>query len=581
VSRRLPDPVNPSHALATVLVDELARCGIADVCIAPGSRSAALAMAFADDGRVRTHVGIDERSVGFLALGLARVERRPVAVLTTSGTATANLHPAVMEADASRVPLLVVTADRPPEARGAGANQTVDQVHLYGRAVRWAVDLGAAEDRPDANAYWRSTVCRAWSAAVGAGGPPGPVHLNVPFREPLVPERTDARGSTEGPFSHPIEGRPHGAPWTRVDVAGRSTPPGAASRLAERIDAATRGLLVAGDTDADPGPLVDLADRLAWPLLAEPLSGARSGNLSVASYDHLLAHADFASRHRPDLVVRVGRTNLSRGLLRLLEGDVPHVLLDRDAGWLDPTRSTDHLVTGDPAETLRRVAEGLDHRPRGAWASAWLDADAAAQEAIDRTLSASGTVTEQGAVRHLAASAADGALLVAGSSLPIRHLDRYMRPRTGLRVAGNRGASGIDGAVSTALGASRAHPGPTFAVLGDLTLLHDVNGLLCVEPEDDLVVVVLNNDGGGIFSLLPQAGYPEHFERLFGTPHDRDLGAIAAAYGCSHRRVDDPEDVLVDAADQPGVHIVEVANDRDDVAQLERRLRRAVHDALT
>lgn len=582
----MPSPANPSHAMATVLVDELARCGLRDVCLSPGSRSAALALAAEEHPGVRTHVVLDERSAAFLAIGLVRGAGRPAAVLTTSGTATANLHPAVIEADADRIPLIVLTADRPPEQRDAGANQTIDQVSLYGGAVRWAVDLAVAEDRADANAYWRSTVCHAWAAATGVGGPRGPVHLNVPFREPLVPVEVDARGTTQGAFTHRVAGRPAGAPWTAHGPAEHRASPATVEALAERIATTERGLLVVGGTDGTAGddaePFLALAARTGWPLLAEPHSGARSGGNAIGAYDLILAARGDADAHRPELVVRVGAANLSRDLARLLRPEVGHILLDRDGARLDPTRSVDTVVTGDPAATARRLAEALDRRPLTRWLGAWIDAERAAQDAIDAVLADEQRPTEPATARALTAAIPGGSAIVAGSSLPIRHLARFARPRSGIRILGNRGASGIDGFSSTALGVARSHPGPTYALCGDLTFLHDTGGLDAAR-DDDLVIVVLDNDGGGIFSRLPQAEHPAHFERLFGTPHGVDLGAVARAHRAGHRRVEEAHALraaLDTAAAEGGVQVVEVATDRAYEADLDVRLRASVATAL-
>lgn len=583
MSTALPEPANPSHALATTIADEFARLGLEEACLSPGSRSAALALALSADDRIRVHVGIDERSTAFLALGLARASHHPVALVSTSGTATANFHPAVIEADASRVPLLVLTADRPAELRHAGANQTIDQVGLYGRAVRWAVDIPAPADRPDANAFWRSTACRAWAEASGAGGPAGPVHLNLSFREPLVPAEVDARGATEGPFTRTIAGRPEGRPWTTVGPEPRRAATWEAEAIADRIAATERGLLVAGDTTADPGPVVALARAAGWPLLAEPLSAARRGPDAIASYDLLLADHRFAAAHRPDFVLRVGRTALSRHLLAHLDPEVPQILVDRDAAWLDPGRAVRRVVAADPADLCARLADDLPGRGANPWLDAWRDADRRARAAVDAVLDADDRPSEPRAARDLAAGLPDGAALIAGSSMPVRDLDRFMAPRDGLRVVGNRGASGIDGSVSLALGIALGHDGPTVALIGDLALLHDANGLL-VRRRPDVVIVVVNNDGGGIFSLLPQADVAADFEHLFGTPHGVDLAALASAHDAAHHLVDHAAHLVptVDrAGDAGGVAIVEIRTDRADNAALHRRLASAVTEALS
>ncbi|MGH2722560.1 MAG: 2-succinyl-5-enolpyruvyl-6-hydroxy-3-cyclohexene-1-carboxylic-acid synthase, partial [Actinomycetota bacterium] len=281
---------NPSRALALVLVDELVRAGLTDACLAPGSRSAPLAMVLAGHPGVRLHVSIDERSAAFLALGLAKAAGRPAAVVSTSGTAAANFHPAVVEADLSRTPLLVLTADRPPELRETGANQTIDQVKLYGGAVRWFAEVGAPEARPASVGYWRSLADRAWALAAGGG----PVHLNLSFRDPLVPVR-------EGDgFPYDLSGRPGGRVWTDVRAPSASLTEEDLDRLAGEIGAAERGLAVVGDGAAGAAPVLDLAQAAAWPVVAEAVSGLRRGPNAVSAYDALLRHAPFARTHRPD-----------------------------------------------------------------------------------------------------------------------------------------------------------------------------------------------------------------------------------------------------------------------------------------
>ncbi len=566
---------SPSTLLARAVVDELARNGMTDACLAPGSRSAPLALALHDDPRIRLHVRIDERSVSFLALGIAKASRRPVAVVCTSGTAAANLHPAVLEADASRVPLLVLTADRPPELRGTGANQTVDQIKLYGAAVRWFCEVGVAETGGDANAYWRSTVCRAWGEASGAlTGPPGPVHCNVALREPLT-----------APPGEPPPGRARARPWTSTRSAPR--PPGEAdvAEVRGRIAATERGLIVAGDGEVcDPAALLGLAEMAGWPLLAEPQSGLRQGDGAISAYDMLLRDDAFAARHRPELVLRVGRVGLSKALLARLDGGIPQIVVDPHGAWHDPGRSAARVVTADPSLLAAAVAGNLPGRGAGEWLASWLDAEHRVRAAVDATLDAEPAPTEPRTARDLGALAPDGSVLVAASSMPIRDLDGYLRPRRGLRVLANRGASGIDGFVSTALGvAIGSEEGPAFALAGDLSVLHDANGLLASADGADVVIVVVNNDGGGIFSFLPQAELPGGFERLFGTPHGVDLARLAAAYGAGHRRLDiaaELSQALTAARAAGGVQLVEVRTERAANVALHRRLVAAAHAAL-
>jgi 2-succinyl-5-enolpyruvyl-6-hydroxy-3-cyclohexene-1-carboxylate synthase len=562
--------MNPATALATVLADELIRCGLHEVVLAPGSRSAPLAMEFhrrAQAGDLRLSVRIDERSAAFCALGLAKAGRRPVAVVCTSGTAAAHFHAAVIEADESGVPLVVLTADRPPELRGTGANQTIDQLRLYGPAVRWFCEVGVPEARAGQAGYWRSAACRAWGLASGsAGGVPGPVHLNLALREPLVPDA--APGEV-------LSGRPGGAPWTRF---------AACAELAR----AERGLVICGDGDYDPGPLLDLAEEAGWPVLAEPSSNARRGACALSAYQYLLADDRFAAAHRPEVIVSAGRPGLSRAQLALLReaGAARHAVIAQGPGrWSDPARTATDVVA-----QVRLSRGGAEQAAAVTWLSRWLEADRAVRAAVDAVLDADAWLSEPRLARDLAVALPDGALLWAASSLPIRDLDQQLAPRSGLRILASRGASGIDGMVSSAIGAALAHQasggGPAVALLGDLALLHDAPGLIIGpgEPRPDLCVIVVNNDGGGIFSTLEQAAFPGPFERVFGTPHGAGIAQLAAAAGLAYRRVERPDELpdVLAAAGSPGagVSVVEVRTERPGQAALRQRLAEAAAAAL-
>ncbi len=592
-------PVNPSTAFAVTLVDELVRCGLQDAVLAPGSRSAPLAIALweqaAHGPSLRLQVRIDERSAAFLALGLAKASGRPVPVICTSGTAAANFHPAVIEADESGVPLLVLTADRPPELRGTGANQAIDQLKLYGGAVRWFAEAGVPEARPGMNAYWRSLACRAWAAAAGSdGGFPGPVHLNLPLRDPLVPGLPDPAG--DGRWPEPLDGRPDRAPWTRwAAPSGGSAQPGPSGQDGPGtldLPWTERGVIVAGDGTADPSGLLRLAAAAGWPVLAEPSSGVRQGHHALAAYQYLLEHPGFLAANRPDLVICAGRPGLSRGQTAFLrqtaaDGARQVILAQGPDRWSDPQRTATDVaaavrLTGAP----RRPARGGPEPGPAGWLGRWQQADAAARSAADAILDAGGELTEPRLARDLGAALPDGALLWAASSLPIRDLDRHLAPRDGLLVLSSRGASGIDGLTSSAAGAALAHQasggGRAAALLGDIAFLHDAPGLFAgpEEARPDLVLVVANNDGGGIFPALEQAAVPAPFERVFGTPHGARLAGLAAAAGIGHI-------VITRAADLPaalkgdGIRIVEVPADRAAGTALRRRLAEAAASAVT
>jgi 2-succinyl-5-enolpyruvyl-6-hydroxy-3-cyclohexene-1-carboxylate synthase len=583
--------VNPSTAFARVLVDELLRGGVTDAVIAPGSRSAPVALALADaeaTGRLRLHVRIDERTAAFLALGLARAAGRPVPVLTTSGTATAHLHAAVLEADASGVPLLALTADRPPELRSTGANQTIEQPGLYGRAVRWAADVGVPEVGREAaqNRYWRSLVAKALLVARGElSGDPGPVHLNLALREPLMPDDV-ALGTRPPAPAGEFAGRPDGAPWTAADVGGglRGAPLGETDPFGT-----ARTLLVAGDAPPAVGRAAAVvADQRGWPVLAEPSSGAWGAAGAVRGPALLLGATGWLAAHRPDRVVVVGRPTLSRPVAALLAD--PGVVVETygpTPRWADPGRGSSVVGSAhlDPGLAL------LDGAPRhdGAWAAEWTDAAARVGRAVDAELddAPARRLTAARLARDLVATLPAGALLVLGSSTPVRDVDRLAVPRSGLTVLANRGVAGIDGTISTAIGAALAHQGagggPAFALMGDLTFLHDLTGLLTGEGEvvPDLTVVVPDNDGGGIFAQL-EPGQPQYaagFRRVFGTPHGRDLVSVARALGWAATAVSDAGQ-LVAALGAGGPRVVVVRTDGAAEAALAVRLRAAAAAAL-
>ena len=553
--------MNPSTAFARVLVDELLRGGVADAVLAPGSRSAPVALSLVAAeraGRLRLHVRIDERTAAFLALGLAKASGRPVPVLTTSGTAAAHLHAAVLEADAAGVPLLALTADRPPELRGTGANQTIDQPGLYGGAVRWAADVGVPEVGREAaqNRYWRSLVAKALVVAGGAvSGDPGPVHLNLALRDPLLPEDEDL--ALAGPWA----GRPGGAPWTSADVRS-------AASVGTAVATGPRTLVIAGDGPVRPG-----RDLAGVPLIAEPSSGVW-GEAALRGGALLLGAGDWLAAHRPDRVVVLGRPTLSRPVSAMLADSAVRVeTVPSSPRWADAGRNS------------ALVARSMDAgSPAEGWAAAWREAAGRVGRAVDEVLDAAPELTSARLARDLVAALPTGALLVLGSSTPVRDVDRLAVPRADIRVLANRGVAGIDGTISTAVGAALAHGGPAFTLMGDLTFLHDLTGLLLGEgePTPDLTVVVPDNDGGGIFAQLEPGAdrYARDYRRVFGTPHGRDLVAVAQSLGWAATRITEPGD-LTTALAQGGPRVVVVGADQLAEAELAAQLRRVAAAALT
>jgi 2-succinyl-5-enolpyruvyl-6-hydroxy-3-cyclohexene-1-carboxylate synthase len=557
-------PANASTAVATALVDELVRCGVRDLVLAPGSRSAALAFAAHVQDGLRLHTRIDERSAGFLALGIARTGRRPVVVVTTSGTAVANLHPAVLEASHAGVPLVLLTADRPARLRGTNANQTTDQARIFGTAVRDQADLpaahpGSGEVEGRQVASWRAVAARAAATARGRlGARPGPVHLNVQFEDPLTPGTGDGWGIA-------LDGRLEHEPWMLPGPVLGAEP--------EELDPLPRTVVVAGD-DAGP-PARVLAEAAGWPLLAEPTSGSRTGDAVVRTYRLLLADEDLAGRVQR--VVVFGHPTLSRPVNRLLaRDDVEVVAVTGPSGWSDPGLHVSrvvHAVSTLPA-------------PPDVWTEEWRTRDAELSRRLDGLLAAQATLTPHQVAGAVSAALPPGGLLFVGASNPVRDLDLMVAPyAVGDRrmVVGNRGVAGIDGTVSSAVGAALGRPHSTrcLALLGDVTFLHDSNGLVLGPEEErpDLTLVVVNDDGGSIFASLEQGAerHAASYDRLFGTPHRVDLASLCAATRTPHWRVDSLAE-LRHALDSPagGIEVVEAVVRRDNRRDLDAQIRALV-----
>lgn len=538
-----PGSVNPSTAQATVVVDELIRGGVRDVVLCPGSRNAPLAFALeaADRaGRVRLHLRIDERTAGFLAIGLAISAGRPVPVVMTSGTAVANLGPAVLEANYARVPLVVLSANRPYEMLGTGANQTIEQLGLFDVQVRATISLGLAEEG-DRNSQWRSAVCRVLAAARGTrSGNAGPVHFDIPLREPLVPDLSD---TTPAPA-----GRPDGAAWTTTQYATLDVP--------VDLDLTPDTVVISGHGAAYRPELAHL------PTVAEPTAPLHGPAVNPLALPALA----------PRQAVITGRPTLHRPVSALLANpDVDVVALTTGPRWPDVSGNvvatgTRAVVTGGPSEAwLRRCA----------------DASAAADEAVRTTLDHARAVTGLHVAATVSSARRPGDLLLLGASNPVRDMALVGYPADDVRVISNRGVAGIDGTVSTAVGAALAHEGRTIALMGDLTFLHDASGMLIGPGEPrprDLTIVVANDDGGGIFELLEQ-GDPQYagvFERVFGTPHGMDLAALCAAYRVPHRRVDTDELAKALTGHADGMRVFEVTTDRSGLRDLHAHIRSAI-----
>jgi len=546
--------VNPSTAQAMVLVDELVRNGVRHVVLSPGSRNAPLSFALhaaAVAERLTLHVRIDERDAGFLALGLAKAGG-VTAVVCTSGTAVANLHPAVLEARHSGTGLLVITADRPVELYRTGASQTVDQHGIFGAATD-TLHLPVAERRAGQNGMWRSLVCRAVATARSGR----PLHVNVPLREPLVPDHDED-------WPEALDGRHFDVPWTRVET--RSV---VSSSTVEHLG--PRTLVVVGDSLV--GETAELAWHAGWPIVAEPTAGSDG---PVLRHGTLLLNAgELPKELRPSAVLVVGRATLSRGVLKLISRTPVVHVLSPDLDWPDPAFAATHTST--------ELAEG-DVEVDPEWLAAWQEADKMAASLVDEVLADEPWPTGLHVARELVAALPWGSLLFLGSSNPVRDVDLVAHPRADLVVHANRGGAGIDGSLSTAIGLALVH-GAGFALVGDLTFLHDLNGLL-IGPEEqrpDLTIVVLNDDGGGIFSLLEQGG-PEHaasFERVFGTPHGMDLAALCGGYRVPHVLVESADEFREALGPPAGIKVVEIRTNRSGLRALHARLRLAVSTGST
>ncbi|MGV1035485.1 MAG: 2-succinyl-5-enolpyruvyl-6-hydroxy-3-cyclohexene-1-carboxylic-acid synthase [Candidatus Nanopelagicales bacterium] len=584
--------MNSSTELARVVLTELLDAGVTDVVLAPGSRSAPLALALAAAerrGDLTLHVRIDERSAGFLALGLARIQVRPVAVVCTSGTAVANLAPAVVEATYAGVPLIAITADRPPVLRKTGANQTIDQVGFFSTQVCCAVDIPLGPESPADPLRWHAQVRRVIAAAAGLAGDraqsPGAVQLNLGFAAPLTPDGDDTQTDglatavtaaddtgLAGQNSSPARGIAEPINYALADI-GRSSVP-------------TRGIVLVGDVldEADSLAAIELANSCGWPLISEPSGNALRGPTAVPAASELLGDARFLASHRVDLVVSIGRFGLSRSTMELVKSADQHIavgLTGRDRP--DPARTAVTLLSRVPLPVIEDPLVTWTG-PDDSWNRSWQAAAAATAEALDDVLAG----TPFGGLqvsRVVVDSLGRDDLLLAAASRTVRDVEVTLRPSSNLpRIIGNRGVSGIDGLASTAWGAALASGQHvrTIALMGDLAFLHDHNGLLHPREElqPNLTIVVVDNNGGGLFSSLEQAApeFAQDFERVFGTPHDVDLAGIARAAGLRTLVAEDRQELIAALAATAGGLAVIVVNSASRL--IEQGTRDLVHQRV-
>lgn len=549
-------------AYIAAFVAELSKTGVKDVVISPGSRSTPMALVMSEHPDLRIHVHVDERSASFFALGIAKSTSRPVALLCTSGTAAANYYPAVIEASISRVPLIVLTADRPHELRDVGAPQAIDQIHLYGKNVKWFVEMAPPEKTDEMIRYARTVCARA--AATASSYPAGPVHLNFPFREPLIPKMD------EGLFE--LAERSGG--YVDIQTGHLSLSDELFGKISEDLSAYRKGIIVCGQIDncEFAEEVISLADQLKFPILADPLSQLRSGehdsSYIIDAYDAFLRNEDAKVALKPDLIIRFGAMPISKALTIFIKEnrDARQVVIDGGAGWREPSMSASDMLYCDEAVFCRKVRSSIESANDSGYLETWHTANSIAKE----QLSAVSEVEElsEGKLFHqLAEVLPEGSTLFVGNSMPIRDLDSFFFfNNKNIKVMANRGANGIDGIVSTALGVASVSQ-PCYLVLGDLTFYHDLNGLMAAKMYNlNINILLINNNGGGIFSFLPQANEPKHFERLFGTPLDLDFAHVVEMYNGKFDVIKDWdhfEEIFIQNQSISGLKVMEIQTMRD------------------
>ena len=549
-------------AQAMALVDGLCAAGLRIAVVCPGSRSTPMAVALASDPRVRVLMHVDERSAAYFALGIALRDGRAVALLCSSGTAAANFLPAVAEANLSRVPLVVLTADRPAELRDWGAAQTIDQRGIYGSNVRWFHELATPgeSDRDPDYAY----ACGRRATTIALSLPKGPVHLNLPYREPLMSAEWPPARST----SHPL------APSV-VDNAPNHPDAAQIAVLAEQLSGIERGIILCGPShDRDAGDAACALGRaLGYPVLADILSNVRESasadGVVIDAYDAMLRDPAFAESVTPDVVIRIGAIATSKPLnLFVQRSGAAQVVIDNHRTLRDPSWQATTVIAADPGMALRALHAAVTPRGDGAWLSTWNTANTATRQVFHERFTSEKSLSEPLVSWEVGQHAPPGATIMVGSSMPVRDADTFcVAGPGGRRWVANRGANGIDGVVSTALGVSLEATGPCYLLIGDLSFYHDMNGLLAARLHGlALTIIVINNNGGGIFSFLPQATQvpAEMFEALYGTPIDLDVQAVANLWGATYHRATNPEELraAIIGGDAPGVKIVEVRTDR-------------------
>ena len=551
------------------LVDEWVRLGVAHAVVSPGSRSTPMAIALASNSKIALHVFHDERSASFAALGIGLQSGTPAVLLCTSGTAAAQFFAAVIEANYAHVPLLVCTADRPPELQGVGAPQTINQTNLYGTFVRKFIDVGLADDAKSSK--WRTIARDAFSATVGVNR--GPCHVNLPFREPLV----GVAGSLPVADSHsPVR--------MSADVATASE----RKKLSLALRA-ERGIIIAGNGIDQPRFILELAAKLKWPVVADPRSNCRvapessHGAMVSSCADVVLRHQPSAESLKPSVVLRIGDPPVSKVVNQwLAQCGAEHIAVTQQPSLVDPDKVVTTHIVGSFNELFMEMSRGADSRSETEWIGAWKRCEKNARTALDEELSRQTQLTEPLCAVTVSEAIAAGTNLVVSSSMPVRDLEWFAPPRDGVRVFSNRGVNGIDGVVSTAVGVALSSKSPTALLIGDIAMLHDSNGLLnLIRRDAQLKIIVIDNEGGGIFSFLPQAQAMEgdQFEQLFGTPHSVDFAALAKTHGIAFTWVSTAQELRRELSN-PATSMIGVRTDRSKNVDDHNALYSAVAAAL-
>lgn len=563
-------------------VDELARLEVKDVVISPGSRSTPMAVLMAEHPQINVWMQVDERSAGFFGLGIAKAKGQPAAVLCTSGTAAANLLPAIVEAYYARVPILILTADRPHELRDVGAPQAIDQVGLFGKHVKWFVDLALPEDTDIMLNYVRTAAGRA--VAMAALAPAGPVHLNFPFREPLIPDLSIANLWDRG--------RPGGQCYVQISESKRQLEPIYIQRLAEDLQGTEKGLIVCGPNDCLqlPAELTRLAAALQYPILADPLSQLRSGSHSKEwvcdSYDAFLRNEKVKAELKPEVIIRFGAVPISKAFSIYLQANpqVRQIIIDSPGGWREPTLMASDMLYTDPVDFCRMLAKYIKNRAEPTrWSKQWRELNQVSQSYM-QTKGRMDFLFEGQVIIELQNHLPDNATLFVGNSMPVRDVDTFFAVNDkNIYIMANRGANGIDGVISSALGAGVIRS-PVVLVIGDLSFFHDLNGLLLTKLYDlNITIVVINNDGGGIFSFLPQANDAANFEMLFGTPTGLDYKHVVHMYGGSFSRISNWREFHEQIANcglAQGLSVIEVPSNREENAKIHNKLWQSLSDVI-